>query len=659
MTKKVVVGLMLIVIIYSIPAMAQANAPFSIEANNLTMDQAEGMVRANGQVKVEFSTRTLLADEIEIDLNTKDVLAIGNVTYIETNKKLQGKRLLYNYQTEEGTFFNTEGNFHERGGVPQNFAGEKIKMVNGDFELKKATLTSCQNPDAHYRLVARKATIYPGDKLIAKDVEVWLGDYHIFTYPVYKRSLGEDETPLPSFGYNNHDGAYMEWEYEHYINEDLEGDIDLKLASKDTDKARLDYEYDITDQIELNPIFDYDKDRENTWYTKLIFDGDFANGLNLDFDLKYDKKEENDSDKIMGDIQVSQKIDKFYWEVEQDYNKELDPDADKNWNYDPQLTLGMFNNAIGGSNLITNLRYRNGDILFKDDEEINRQDVRVDLWNDDYELSQGLTLDTDTTLWHAWYDTDDDYSAYKLGFDLEQELRAVTDIEFGYDYIYETGEPPLAFGSGFEDFDDFDDDRDLAPHNTDLGWRNYYDLLFDGHWIVIDMDHMLKWQLEGHRREYETGESYDYYGYETKYRYFLTDEWLVNLNYERKKESGNNPPIGSDNEAVKNEFNFGLDYENKFNKGGYLHLDSNVEYDVFDNEYTTISLDSEYRTKEENLAYWSVESYIEYDLLTDGYEEQDLELKRVYDCMEFIVTVDLMTDGEKKDSVEFEYEIKY
>lgn len=696
MVKKAVVWIAVLMIIFTIPVSAREGAPFTIEADNLTIDRTAGFVKAEGGVKVNFGRKVLLAESVHIDLDTKDLLAEGNVVYRELNRELTGPKLLYNYGTEEGKFIDADGEIEGN-----KVSGDEIKIIKGDFEIDNADLTTCKSSDAHYKFTAEKVNIYPNDILIAEDVEVWLFDRHVFSYPVYKYSLKHNVelTPIPIIGYTSNDGYYIKLDYEHFISRDLQGDVHTRWTSRDANELRLDYDYDLTNDIELNPIFDYQE--EEGWYSRLVFDGDFDYGFNLDFDAKYDRPNEADRGETIGDIKLRQQQGSLYWQLEQDYHKE--------WNYSPQLTLGSFDSAVGRFGLISNLKYRIGDVYFddrydtglfstdeEDDEdeeddddtyseldessEIRRQDLKWRVWSKDYKLGSATTLDTDTVLRKAWYGTDQEYSSYQTGFYLEHELEQVTDIEAGFDYVHELGERP-------EEFEAFKDElNNESSYLGWTGWRRYYDFVLDGHWIMLGKDGMLKWKADGHRAVYEPGDNYDYYGYETKYRHFLTDSFMGIIDYEHRRlpedASGSIKDRDIEREEMsdydeeftdyensdkeydsnlRDKIDIGLDYEINDRQDNYFHAKGIMEYDLQSREYTTATLNLDYESEKKDYAYWSIDGKVEYDLIDNIYPTRTIEFERIYDCMELSLILDWIEEVDEplERKIEFEYEIKY
>lgn|GEM_PF-3329460 len=485
MIRKVAVLSLILIFMVIIPVGAK-ESPYSIEANNLVLDRAENMVRAKGKVKVDFKDTTIIADELEIDMETKDVLAIGNVILIKKkeakkNERLNGERLTYNYESKKGELLKAKGTMGKK-----KFAGQEIKIVDDDLKLKRAKLTSCKNPEAHYELIAREATIYPGEELIAKDVEVWLGGYHVMTYPRYRTSLKtNDLTPLPSFGYNTDDGFYMQFNYQHYVNSKLEGDIRLKATSKATDEVALDYKYDLTDDLKLSPMLTYD--RAEGWDSRLKLNGTTGSLLdetkvNWQLESGYGHNEDGGQEANRSDVRLRlwknnyrltpttrlglgtdiRKADyssgeeyKTY-EFNFDLNKQSPVLADLRFDFDYVKDIGQPPGPYDFEDLDED---KDGDY------EGWRHYYRLIFNGHPFRLSDKQIFDWQVRGHQFNYENGDKYKYYDYNGIYKYSLTNTTTARLGYDYREVSGEAPLR------------DDRVGTKENMvlGLGYRNRFD----------------------------------------------------------------------------------------------------------------------------------------------------------------------------------------
>ncbi|MCK8824292.1 hypothetical protein [Fuchsiella alkaliacetigena] len=623
MLKNKAILIVVIVILFTFNYSAGAReAPFSIEADDLVLNQSGELIIASGKVRVEFDDLVLLADELEIDLVKEEVLAIGEVSYIEDGLELTGSKLIYNYGQEQGEFLESGGRVEDL-----QVSSDRIEMVSeDDFKLERAMVTSCIEDKPHHKFVARQATIYPGEMLVARNVEFWLGDYHLLTYPSYRVMLEEGVvvTPIPTFGYGSEEGAYVRMDYNHYVNPNLMGELSYQWNSKASDRIVLDYDYQMRENIRLNPIFVHNPDDDNDddddlkerdikkqdWYGRLIFNGDFDYNLSMDSDLKYISDRE-----LIGDLQLTQTKDQFYWQLDYEHNL--------NWNYQPHFSLGVTEHELANTGLLGRAEYSHSKLQFrKSEEEIAQQELELGVKHD-YSLTDSTNLSSQADFNRARYETDSEdleHDLYSLAFDLDQQLPAVADIHLGWQHVGESGDTPSVFA-------DFDDLTESKADQT--SWRRYYDLNLTGHSLTIGGSGAFNWGLKGQRATYATEDVYDAYGYQLGYQQGLGSRTDLALNYEYLTEEGQTP-LSDDEIDKKDHLEAALSYS-----GTSLSLGGSLEYHLAESEYTTAKAEIGYRTNSGEWPYWSVDASAEYDFEDEEYDEQLVEVKRVYDCMDF------------------------
>lgn len=80
-----------------------------LRSNTQTYDRDEAQFRAEGNVELRFERALLQADLVEVDLDTRIVMATGNVRLEVGEQRVRGDRLEYDLSGETGTFFNASG----------------------------------------------------------------------------------------------------------------------------------------------------------------------------------------------------------------------------------------------------------------------------------------------------------------------------------------------------------------------------------------------------------------------------------------------------------------------------------------------------------------------------------------------------------------------
>ena len=97
----------------------------------------------SGDVQLKYQDLDLKADEVEIDLTTKDVIAIGNVILDQGPRRLSGDSLTFNLETKTGTISNATGQV----APDYYFRGEEVEKTGADtYVIHNGVFTSCSQP---------------------------------------------------------------------------------------------------------------------------------------------------------------------------------------------------------------------------------------------------------------------------------------------------------------------------------------------------------------------------------------------------------------------------------------------------------------------------------------------------------------------------------
>ena len=176
-----------------------------IDADVITFEESTGIATADGNVHLTDTEFYATAPFLEFDNNSQQVTAFSSpaqkVVLITEGRRLEGDRLDYNLITRRGRMINPDGKadvFYVKGKeievMPsQTLPGRKEKsQEEGENEETEddlaavwsdAVLSTCDLPHPHYRLVSRRVTIYPGDKMILHRAKSYLGNLMILASP--------------------------------------------------------------------------------------------------------------------------------------------------------------------------------------------------------------------------------------------------------------------------------------------------------------------------------------------------------------------------------------------------------------------------------------------------------------------------------------------
>ncbi|MBV9506908.1 MAG: LPS-assembly protein LptD [Acidobacteriia bacterium] len=178
--------------------------------------ESEGSLRhLRGKAKIEGASMLLQADNIDYNEDTGDLIATGNVYFhsFERNEQLWADRVVYNTDSERGTFYNVHGTGYTRidarpgrltSNEPFYFQGEWAEREEDHYILHKGFITNCKMPNPWWELRGPLFNIVPGDHATAYRSVFWVRSLPLFFFPYFYKSL--EKVPrrsgflLPSFG---------------------------------------------------------------------------------------------------------------------------------------------------------------------------------------------------------------------------------------------------------------------------------------------------------------------------------------------------------------------------------------------------------------------------------------------------------------------------
>jgi len=187
--------------------------PVIVDADQIDFQRGIGKVYATGNVKMTQKGVVLYCDEGTFDVNTNIAHVKGNVKAVREGSVLYGDNVVYNFNTYDAEILDIhfEGKpFYGR--APQGDKIGKDKMI-----LKNGYITTCDLSQPHYRLVSKQVTIYPGDKVVARNVVLKIGDVPVFYIPYFSQSLKDKSFPAEVVPGNNDDWGYFmltRWRYQ-------------------------------------------------------------------------------------------------------------------------------------------------------------------------------------------------------------------------------------------------------------------------------------------------------------------------------------------------------------------------------------------------------------------------------------------------------------
>lgn len=184
---------------------AKAPNEVFLDADEISFDEHTGVAVAEGNVRIRNKDVRMSAPYVEYDTKSHVVDAYSdyreNVVVYSGVEKYIGKHLKYNAETQRGVFTQVSGEsgpMHMQGGrvrfMPSDDAA-KLGIIHAPgskknsrkstnvAEWKDVTSTTCDFTKPHYKLVTKRAVIFPGKKMVLKHPRFYIGDSLVIPYP--------------------------------------------------------------------------------------------------------------------------------------------------------------------------------------------------------------------------------------------------------------------------------------------------------------------------------------------------------------------------------------------------------------------------------------------------------------------------------------------
>jgi lipopolysaccharide assembly outer membrane protein LptD (OstA) len=160
-----------------------------------------GVAIAEGNVVIQYGTTTIYADYGEYHPDTHDVFVRGHVRIYREGQVFVGERAVYNLETKELHAANFQGDLY-----PFRFSADSISSIGtGAYLVRDGSFTTSDSSIPDYQLRAKSARIYPGQRIVMRDVTLYVGNVPVFWWPYLYQPLRRD------MAYTIHPGFYSGW----------------------------------------------------------------------------------------------------------------------------------------------------------------------------------------------------------------------------------------------------------------------------------------------------------------------------------------------------------------------------------------------------------------------------------------------------------------
>jgi LPS-assembly protein len=385
---------------------SQVETPIVVNGDSVDYQAEEKLITAEGNVKVSYKDVIAFADKAEVNIDTSVAYLVGNVRIEHEGGILYGENIVYDFEKKTAEikeiFFEDE---------PFYVSAEKAQRVSGErYELDQACFTTCGPLDQprkffDYKIKAKTVELYPGDKIVAKNVFFQVGDVPVLYLPYYMQPA-KDKLPRVTIipGSDSDLGFFVLSAWRYYFDESFRGRLHVDYYNKkglgygithkyDTQSlgegiAKLYYisdrdglSFDNSDPVEVGSDR-YKVQLRHNWQmrpslkTKLELHKFSDNYFMKDyFNREYERDKQPDSYLLTTysmpysslSLLAQKRVNRFYDQTE----------------YLPSLQLDIFRNKIGNTNFYFDATYSLANLTYKRSSPSSEDDdtVRFDAYN--------------------------------------------------------------------------------------------------------------------------------------------------------------------------------------------------------------------------------------------------------------------------------------
>ncbi len=240
--------------------------PIILRGDHSEYDNDNGDFRVYGNVVITQGNQKLVTDHAAGNIKTGDIFIDDGANLMQPGSKMNGKWIHYNFNNEIGEIKDMRG----RGGKDWFEAPHAIISDKMLFMDEGGISTRC--PAVEHKpcvlIKAKTFEVYPNDKLIANDVQVYVKGVHVYSRDKWINDLNKNQDKImPRIGWDGHtNGFYGELTIEKYFGNKTEFRGDLFQYSRKGYKPMYELRHDENDfRIAYKTGWEEDDD---VWYSK-------------------------------------------------------------------------------------------------------------------------------------------------------------------------------------------------------------------------------------------------------------------------------------------------------------------------------------------------------------------------------------------------------
>ena len=206
-------------------------------------EKIKEMVFANGNVEIHYKDVKLFADSAELNTETKDVYAVGNVLIQMPEEVVSAEEIRLNLDS-------LQGNLQKGFGMIQPtifYEAETIERKDGGvYNFHKAKITSCTQPVPRWKLVSSRAKFKKNDYIDMWNPVFYIKKIPIFYLPYMRYPLDEERSTgflMPQLGFSGSKGLSYTQSYYWAMKRNMDATLNFDYYSARGLGGGLEYRY--------------------------------------------------------------------------------------------------------------------------------------------------------------------------------------------------------------------------------------------------------------------------------------------------------------------------------------------------------------------------------------------------------------------------------
>ena len=210
-------------------AAGNAEKAATVTSESLKISRETGRLEYTGNVRLTKGNVILSSDKMSYNRKEQIAYAEGHVLLLRGEFSIACDKMTYNVGKDTGVAEFVSSYSHSWYG----WGKEIIRVSKDEYLVKDGYITTDPYPRPGWRIKARRIRIFPGNKIIARHITMYIGNVPVLYLPYYRVSLKDKDSPLSvEVGRTDPWGTYILVAYDLLISEGVHTIFHLDYRSE-------------------------------------------------------------------------------------------------------------------------------------------------------------------------------------------------------------------------------------------------------------------------------------------------------------------------------------------------------------------------------------------------------------------------------------------